>query len=363
MTRLLQGKLESQLEVKMAFEHLVAFLENRSLDSLQPVTQIGLDKFGLLECSDLKKEHQALTELIDYNGDKDITLGAKIQESLSAVFLGHKGGKNLEQLEQSVLKGDEQQRTQMLQALIERIFWYEYKILTARHKRTGGDYFFKDALYKKYLIKLIDLGTANEETMLAIFLWICAHDKLYFVNWSPEVLEAFLCKLEGIEFSAQIKKLLIGIRTFFYRDKSPHKQNIVKHIDSLIGEGIFTVIFPIEVWTEEFTKEYEQMPEAERRKWFNLLLHCQKAHATKPSLKWMKEGEKLVDAVGKKVFQDKCITYFELFEKGRVVEPDKVAKDAEIHLLTDDNNCTVLRGLAWLTPLIAGPDVCRALGR
>lgn len=117
---------------------------------------------------------------------------------------------------------------------------------------------------------------------------------------------------------------------------------------------------PGEAWSDAFLARLDALPAAERQPWPALVAYARTAIAGKPSAKWLKEGQKHLDAVGAETFRRVLSEALPLLSRPRTFP---LREDSHYtgnpNLLIDEFNAQSLKGLLWLAPL-AGADAALA---
>lgn len=332
----------------MALEQLLAFLEDRSQDELGPTSECGPDRFPLLESSDVKPEHELINALLG-------ELTPAVQNAFAMKGLP---------VADALLDGDRNERTRCYLAMLERIFAYEAGL----QPREADDYqfhsFFGYGPSSTVLRSLFDKGVELDVVLAPTLRWVAAHRNLYY---GGELLESLLRNIQQSYATRpvpdDIRQPLIDIRSqMFDGEGYGHQPAIAEKIDEILGAGIWTVVFPGEVWTDHVIKQLERMPLAARENWLALLQLCQTAKSAKPSARWSKTAASLLDPIPAAEFKDHALDWFRFVDRGKT-RPilcslwESIDERQRIH----DVNANILRGLLWLCIDVANPDVCRAV--
>ena len=119
-----------------------------------------------------------------------------------------------------------------------------------------------------------------------------------------------------------------------------------------------------EAWSDEVLKRLSALPPAQRQHWLKLMALARKATAGKPSARWLKDAQALVDAVGPDTLRDLLLASLPLLGRPRTspLRPDTYAT-GDPSVLLDEFNAMTLKGLLWMTPLIANVDLTRVVAR
>ena len=128
----------------------------------------------------------------------------------------------------------------------------------------------------------------------------------------------------------------------------------INRLTDLVGDARAFFLVPGEAWTDDLNDDLTTLPRREREAWIVLLKHALSATAARPTAKWLKTGEKLLDVIGR----DKALAahnrWLPRVTQGRSIArlgaypgAARAASD-----LMNEENATCLRGLLWLTPAL-----------
>ena len=135
-----------------------------------------------------------------------------------------------------------------------------------------------------------------------------------------------------------------------------------KSIERFVGPAAGLPLTEGEPWAD--IAQATARESAKSSEWTNLVEHCVSASAGKPSKKWGKEAEKLIDALGHEELVEALPTWFEAVEQPRTTKPGQkhyYAGDWSMHIT--DRNADVLKGLVWCCALVENAELTRSLGR
>ncbi|MFC6593009.1 DUF4132 domain-containing protein [Deinococcus lacus] len=119
---------------------------------------------------------------------------------------------------------------------------------------------------------------------------------------------------------------------------------------------------PGEAWSDAFLARLDALPAAQRQPWPALVAFARTANTTKPSAKWLKEGQQHVDAVGADAFRDVLTAALPLLSKPRTfLLREDSHYNGNPNLMLDSFNAQSLKGLLWLSPLAADAALDRAV--
>lgn len=107
-------------------------------------------------------------------------------------------------------------------------------------------------------------------------------------------------------------------------------------------------LVPGDAWSDAAICDLEAVRGDDRAAWLALLNHAKDLSAAKPSKKWRKQGQELVEQIGSGVFIENALTWSE-----QIGQPGTVAHEVgwdghTDHTRLDARNADIVRGLCWL---------------
>jgi hypothetical protein len=121
-------------------------------------------------------------------------------------------------------------------------------------------------------------------------------------------------------------------------------------------------LVPGEEWSDSAIEEIEAMNGETRMAWVELLNLCAKAGSAKPSAKWSREANALLERIGHPAFEDAVLRWFPLVDKPRTQPIERWAEwQPDPNLLIQDKNADILKALVWLCARREDAEVARAL--
>lgn len=194
-----------------------------------------------------------------------------------------------------------------------------------------------------------------------------AFDLLLFIStrtayYQKSITTALWQLVAQIEEDAQSSELTDGERYVLYLLRTSlidgpllgsAREDIVR-LSKLIRDGAQFFVAPGEVWSDTVNEDLRQLTKAERESWIAALRHMLSATASRPTLKWIKNAEKLIAPIGTKAFADAICKWLLLVPKGRSLKRVSAYQmDARTAADTiNDENANILRGLLWLIPTL-----------
>lgn len=117
-----------------------------------------------------------------------------------------------------------------------------------------------------------------------------------------------------------------------------------------------------EAWSDAALEDLSTLDVPGIASWTELLTHCQSASQGKPSKKWLKTAESLMEAVGHEPFCERILIWFPLVDKPRTEEIESWSEwQPNPNLMLSDQNADTLKGLVWCSSLLEDAAIARAL--
>jgi Domain of unknown function (DUF4132) len=141
--------------------------------------------------------------------------------------------------------------------------------------------------------------------------------------------------------------------------------DLVNSLSALINDGATFYLVPGEAWTDAVNYDLAEGDDAERARWLELLSHAMTATSARPSAKWLRTAEKLIQAIGGDRVRGAFARWFPLVVQGNSARKFREwAGDTRGGGDTmNDDNADCLRGLLWCASLVPEPDeLARAIG-
>jgi hypothetical protein len=187
---------------------------------------------------------------------------------------------------------------------------------------------------------------------------------------SPEVdLRAVERFTETSELSPELRQELQRWRRFFESEKEDKRtsedRKLFSRIKTLLGEDTAPEILPGEAWSDAAIADLRGMAVEQRPRWCEFLQHCQTAESSKPSQKWLKTANELLETVGREDVKRVIQHWFELVALPRPVhrEPAHPQYEPDPDQLINDANSLILKGLAWSCAGWKNEEITRAVSR
>ena len=132
----------------------------------------------------------------------------------------------------------------------------------------------------------------------------------------------------------------------------------VSELSAMINDGASFYLVPGEAWTDSVNDDLPSFDPKQRTNWSALFKHALTASSSRPSAKWLKTADGLVQAIGPDHVRDTFLKWFPLVTRGRTIRKfGHYAGDTRGGSDTmQDENATCLRGLLWCVTLLAQQD-------
>jgi hypothetical protein len=346
----------------MALEQLRAFRSGRSVWDFGPTERLAPDQFPLLANSELRKEHEELS---------------KVLEEVGQVY-SHEGLQKSRTFAE-ICQTDDAVRTRFVLALIERSFAYDAELsLSTGHLHSG---FFGYGPAATAMATLWDRGVEKDAVAHAILEWFTLYR---FNHYGTPALEKavdwILKKHSSEDIPAELKLLLAEVRdqlsdvdydssqTFISMAQRtsflscPEGKWLDFQIDQFLGKRPWSMLAPSEFWAERAINDLNNA--ASQDAWTKLLQECAKAKSPRPSAKWLKTVKGLLEDIGVSEFKRHLVTWLELIDKARVRPTlGSVWANIDEQKRMHEGNAIVLRGLLWVCSMIPDPELTRTVSR
>lgn len=122
-----------------------------------------------------------------------------------------------------------------------------------------------------------------------------------------------------------------------------------------------------ESWANTARKTLSELDVNKAILWNTLIRHCLDNNVAKPSKKWIKEADVLVEGIGEKVLRENLLNWLPLLKDKRIEDISKVDENYydEYYGGTDhvisESNTRLLKGLIWLASRFDDADMSRTL--
>lgn len=250
----------------------------------------------------------------------------------------------------------EEQRDAVMSAvqwLLEHSDFWRYNVLN------DMDMYQPVLVIRRAMLVLLKRNLPFEhDDVLAIIDFFDRHDPIH-TRGEPQVLRVVSNYEKKNGLSEDIREHL---KCYLNRSASPtdpgyptdaDTRRKIKQLEKFAG--ISTERLPLvegEAWSDAALAEMERLsadaPEV-RRAWGELLELCAEASGAKPSAKWLRQAQPLLDAIGRRDFTQTVLRWFALVDRPRT-QPIETWSEylPNPNLMIDDRNADVLKALVWL---------------
>jgi len=313
--------------------------------------EIGFDHFPLRQDSPLSEEHELINLLLP----EVVERPAYHQPNLSLTDAGR-----------AMLKHDGRGRGRILLAAAERCVNINFV--------NGGGIADHRCWQSQCAVRgvfgsLLKTGPEmDRDGLFDLLLFLSSQPGHYWIACSAEV-EKLMAHIGSV---AGESPLTPGERHILHRLRSQsvrttpfgHPAPEVIRLNQLLGDGLFLALVPGEAWSDAVNDELGELALSDRDGWIELLRHAATASAARPSAKWLKTAKALLKKTGARHFSNALQRWFPLVNVARTIRllgggvGSRVDASGTIH----DDNATCLRGLLWIAPEVASPEMVRAIG-
>lgn len=331
----------------MALEQLRAFRREQSFAELGPTELLSPDNYPLLQASDLREEHFVVSRMLELSQGRAFHDQSILKEQPFA----------------KILESDKARRTRLCLALIERTFAYDAKL--GRVDGFAFSNFFDYGQAANAMAALFERGVEEAEVALISIEWFnCYRFNYYATPLLERVLKWIAANHSAASLPAELRDRLITLDGQLRDGGHPPSDEMRAKIEAILGEGPWCILPPVEVWAEAALAQVQAEPEVRRNAWLALLKHCGDARSARPSGKWLKNGKVHLKSVGAARFAVVMLDWFPRVDAGRKLPTLGMCwENVDERQQMNEVNATVLRGLLWLCPSVANPDLVRAIGR
>ncbi|MEG1039529.1 MAG: DUF4132 domain-containing protein [Pseudomonas sp.] len=343
----------------MALEQLQALINDIPQTELGAAEYIGPDGYPLLSSSELRAEHQLISTLLPQlqSLDPQPQTLARSLAALPAI--------------RAVAEQQQQQRVRLVLALIERMVAYDSGLSRASLKYEFARS-FDEGVMPTLLSLLLQTEGVLEQVAVPVLRWITSYRYGYYhvlptlgvVKWAiarqplalPEGLLALLKLLRSQCSDADLYCGSVKHGSF--------GEHLISLLDPLLGDGAWQLLVPCEYWAQLAINDIDAMPAAHSEHWLALLRQASTASATRPSAKWLKHARLLVDNIGEAPLRAALLRWFAEVDRGRAGSLlfDRW-NSVDDRARMSEGNAIILRGLLWMTPLLADSELIRVLTR
>ena len=185
------------------------------------------------------------------------------------------------------------------------------------------------------------------------------------VRVTPQMIKVLQDHLKDHRLTPDLRKRVTKLTKCLEEGHSTEEtRRWVSKLRELGGFSTSTLpLVPGEAWSDAAIRDIEAKEGEERGSWVALLQHCTRARGAKPSQKWSREAEAVLEKIGHPALEKSLVRWFPLVEKPRTRPVERGSQwQPDPNLLLQDENADILKSLAWLCAGSRSAEVARALG-
>jgi Domain of unknown function (DUF4132) len=186
-----------------------------------------------------------------------------------------------------------------------------------------------------------------------------------FVRGTPQMIKVLQDHLKDHELTPELRKLVTKLTKCLEEGHSTEEsRRWAARLRELGGLSTSTLpLVPGEAWSDIAKGDIEAMEGEERAAWVDLLQRCTRARGAKPTQKWSRDAEAVLEKIGRPTFERTVVRWFPLVERPRTRPAERGSQwQPDPNLLLQDENADILKALAWLCARSRSAEVARALG-
>jgi Domain of unknown function (DUF4132) len=186
-----------------------------------------------------------------------------------------------------------------------------------------------------------------------------------FVRGTPQMIKVLQDHLKDHELTPDLRKLVTKLVKCLEEGHSTEEsRRWAARLRELGGLSTSTLpLVPGEAWSDIAKCDIEAMEGEERAAWVDLLQRCTTARGAKPTQKWSRDAEAVLEKIGRPTFERTVVRWFPLVERPRTRPAERGSQwQPDPNLLLQDENADILKALAWLCARSRSAEVARALG-
>lgn len=323
----------------MALEQFQAWIDGKPQESAGPTTPEGPDQYPLLDSSELKAEHEKISEFLRIHV---IGNQAMHERERWTKTLGHKGS------------------PQLATAIIERLFAVQMRLTDA------SEFPYQQFGYEvAILCDVLDAMLKRDEMQpirTDVLRWLSYSSEFYYSN---NLSDTVLASLESQSPDSDELNMLARIYVTKANEVSYADTSFIRRLEKVLPVESRFILAPTEVWAVEATQSIKKLPKKKRQAWETLLRHCATATGASPKSKWSKQADEILENIDQNDFQSLVSAWFMGVNQGPA--ETNYLPTMGYHPPTDglgrihSTNGNVLRGLAWLCPRFLNKDLLTAM--
>lgn len=178
----------------------------------------------------------------------------------------------------------------------------------------------------------------------------------------PALLNRVLERGSGGSMSESLRSAVIRLQDAIIKKSWYLGGDPARELEAVLQPSLLP-IDPGEAWSDRVYADLEDVPAELRTAWIAILDHATAASGSKPSARWLKNGDELVGKVTRESFRESVLSWLPLVDRPRTSPAPRYCRwDSDVgeHQLTA-RNADVVKGLVWLVAQEDRPDIARAL--
>jgi hypothetical protein len=237
------------------------------------------------------------------------------------------------------------------------------------------------SLIKYVLIReLLEHALAFQEKEMAFLLdYLCSAETLHpdmpledLKHFGGLPLRAIVQTIEDYEkdtgFSAELRPWVDELVKSLEESERPQPwaREVIRRLKNLFEPFPSLMLDKGDAWADRAMQDFQAMKPEEQNSWNQLLLHASSASAArpaKPSPKWLKPAQELMEPIGQKEFSARVRMWFPLVrERGnhRCTTSDENPVDINLHIT--EYNADMLKGIVWCCVGMDDSELGRSIG-
>ncbi len=317
---------------------------------------IGIDEFPADQVGELAQEHDLISRFLEENREGDY-LNLKLKSTES--------GRTIHALEPDLA-------VRLVRALVarlphsdQRVERYRQEVSQVNAADSSEDWQLLwttkkllDAAIEAVMRRKLPFSAADLEPLgehlgavpsARLGLW--SHPVRPFVNAVEQ--------LDG-DLSPELRDALHRLNQSVIRQSHDRDwEKLGRRVEALLGQTPEHRVQPGEAWSDRALADLSAMAPTLRSAWIEIVNHAQSATSSKPTQKWDKRAQELLDKIDSEELIDRLTTWFALVDKPRtdLGQPGAMAPEGTII----DSHADILKGLVWSCRTLEDPRVSRAL--
>ncbi|MCP4541436.1 MAG: DUF4132 domain-containing protein [Chloroflexi bacterium] len=203
----------------------------------------------------------------------------------------------------------------------------------------------------------------DHDDVVTLLTW-SGHQEIAYWCGAPQMIKVVENYLKEYALTTDIQKRIKGIvarlGSGYSTAETRRWAGRLKDLGNL--EDTSLAIVEGEAWSDAAIHDVEAMNSDVQSVWVELVNVCASASGSKPTAKWSKQAESLLNKVGFDAFKQSMLEWFPLVDKPRTqVISSWSSWQPDPNLLLHERNADVLKGMVWLCAKKEDQELARAL--